>query len=278
MKQYYYLDKNQQVGPLPVEELKGRISAQTLVWAEGMADWIPAETVPDLKQVLVVSPPPPPGVTQNFSHDPFEFEAKQEEHTIHHSPPTISSEKIRKRWMGYNVSLWGSIALIPIIVILAIMAEERVIDDDIAMPFAVFLGFLAFCGFIATLPFGLSIIHKSWEQIQDGDARTEPGKAVGFLFIPYYNLYWIFVAYKGLAEDMNKYMLDKGYAKDKVANEGLVLTTCIFHVCMVIPYINILLMIPMLILHYVMMNNIKNATVYLIDHKEEASGETVTSW
>lgn len=283
MKQYYYLDQNQQVGPFPLEELKGKVNAKTLIWAEGMPDWLEANAVPEMQQVLAVTPPPLPGSAsshqQSFHTDPFEFEGKQEEETLHHSPPTISAEKIRKRWTWYNICMWGSFALIPFIIAFAVMGEERVIDDELGFGLAGFLGFVAFCGLIATLPFGLSIIYKAWEQIEDGkDTRTEPGKAVGYLFIPYYNLYWIFIAYKGLAEDMNKYILEKGYSGEKVVNEGLVLTACIFNVCMVIPYINMLLLIPNFILHYVMLNNLKNGTIYLIDHKAEASGETAPQW
>ncbi|HUV53539.1 MAG TPA: hypothetical protein VMW64_10785, partial [Dehalococcoidia bacterium] len=35
-------------------------------------------------------------------------------------------------------------------------------------------------------------IHKAWASIQDGHARTGPCKALGFLFIPFFNFYWIF--------------------------------------------------------------------------------------
>src|SRR5262249_1193601 len=47
------------------------------------------------------------------------------------------------------------------------------------------------------------LIYKAWDLIQDGRPQTTPGKAVGFLFIPFFNLYWIFIAFRGLAEDLN---------------------------------------------------------------------------
>src|SRR5215472_4189380 len=40
----------------------------------------------------------------------------------------------------------------------------------------------------------LVLIYQMWQSIQDGHARTTPGKAVGFLFIPFFNLYWMFQA------------------------------------------------------------------------------------
>jgi hypothetical protein len=53
--------------------------------------------------------------------------------------------------------------------------------------------------------------HGIYRQaIQDGQPRTTPGKAVGFLFIPFFNLYWMFMAYWGWAKDCNAYISSKG--------------------------------------------------------------------
>jgi len=52
----------------------------------------------------------------------------------------------------------------------------------------------------------LMLIHKAWSAIQNGHAGTTPGKAVGFLFIPYFNFYWIFRMWYGFAKDFNKYI------------------------------------------------------------------------
>ncbi len=41
------------------------------------------------------------------------------------------------------------------------------------------------------------LVYKIWVPIQDGDVRTTPGKACGFMFIPFFNFYWIFQAYWG---------------------------------------------------------------------------------
>lgn len=47
-----------------------------------------------------------------------------------------------------------------------------------------------------------SILHfKCWATIPRGIARTTPGLAVGLLFVPFFNFYWCFVSYAGLAED-----------------------------------------------------------------------------
>lgn len=50
------------------------------------------------------------------------------------------------------------------------------------------------------------LLFKAWGLIQDGFARTTPGKAIGFLFIPFFNFYWIFRAIWGFAKDYNWYV------------------------------------------------------------------------
>ena len=57
-------------------------------------------------------------------------------------------------------------------------------------------------GLIALIS-GLRILHKLWSLIPADKARTTPGKAVGFLFIPLFSLYWTFVAFYCLARALN---------------------------------------------------------------------------
>lgn len=65
MNQYYYIGpNNQQMGPMPGEELVGIINMDTMVWAPGMANWMPAKNVPELAEALAMkqqqqAPQPP---------------------------------------------------------------------------------------------------------------------------------------------------------------------------------------------------------------------------
>jgi len=74
--------------------------------------------------------------------------------------------------------------------------------------------------------FGLVVffvfIHKTWAAIQDGHARTSAGKAVGFLLIPFFNVYWLFQATWGFAKDYNRH-LDRHNIKASRLSEGLYL-------------------------------------------------------
>lgn len=53
MTEYYYTDGKERYGPFTVEQLRERnIAPDTLVWKEGMADWLPARQVSELEGVF----------------------------------------------------------------------------------------------------------------------------------------------------------------------------------------------------------------------------------
>jgi len=61
MKQYYYAIDEKQFGPFTIEELKSKhIKKTTLVWTNGMNDWELAESIEELKEIILNEPPPLP--------------------------------------------------------------------------------------------------------------------------------------------------------------------------------------------------------------------------
>lgn len=116
---------------------------------------------------------------------------------------------------------------------------------------------------IASVVLFCIILYRSWEQIQDGQARTTPGKAVGFLFIPFFNLYWIFEAYTGFVRDSNAYI--QRYALPvKTQDEGLATATCVLTLLCIIPYLNIVTGLALFILQIILIKNFKDTAVDLI--------------
>ncbi len=53
------------------------------------------------------------------------------------------------------------------------------------------------------------LLYKMWKIVPLPFARTSPGKAVGFLFIPIFQLYWFFPAIWGWTEDFNDFLRQK---------------------------------------------------------------------
>jgi hypothetical protein len=79
---------------------------------------------------------------------------------------------------------------------------------------------------IPVIVFNCLILHRGWKAVQDGKAQTTPGKAVGFMFIPFFNLYWGFVAWHGLMQEFNRLAVARGRLDQKVG-EGMAMTVCV---------------------------------------------------
>ena len=92
------------------------------------------------------------------------------------------------------------------------------------LPFLL-LGGIGFIVSIVSMVFWGMLHYQLWKLIPNDIARTTPGKAVGFLFIPVFNCYWCFVSYLGLSQNMNE-----AFRRRKIqywVSEGLALTLCI---------------------------------------------------
>lgn len=59
MKQYYIYINNNQIGPLSLDDLKQQaVSADTLIWYNGLIDWQKATLIEELKPFMHIAPPP----------------------------------------------------------------------------------------------------------------------------------------------------------------------------------------------------------------------------
>lgn len=73
--------------------------------------------------------------------------------------------------------------------------------DSIA---SMFYTMAMFCLFFGTSMAAVAA-YRNWELIQGRGARTTPLKAVGLLFVPFFNAAWIWIVAPGLAEDYNRF-------------------------------------------------------------------------
>lgn len=59
MKKYFYTDGANKYGPFTIEELRNKnITKDTLVWFQGLSEWLPAHNFSELNDIIVPSPPP----------------------------------------------------------------------------------------------------------------------------------------------------------------------------------------------------------------------------
>ena len=101
------------------------------------------------------------------------------------------------------------------------------------------LGIALVLALIASVLF-VVVVYRMWGAIQDGHARTDPGRAVGFLFIPFFNIYWAFQALLGFAKDYNSYLERHGLNLRRLP-EGIFLAYIILCLGAWIPFLGWLL-------------------------------------
>lgn len=100
-------------------------------------------------------------------------------------------------------------------------------------------------------------LYRAWHILQPGGARTSPGKAVGFLFIPLFNFYWIFICYHGWAQDWNRIRNShSNLTSIPTVSEGLFLAGPIFLLAAVVPFIGLLPLLAGVIIMLIMFFNI----------------------
>lgn len=141
------------------------------------------------------------------------------------------------------------------------------------------LHFIALPIFIASIVFEALILYKAWNQIQDGLQRTTAGRAVGFGFIPFFNFYWWFTEYQGLAEDLNSFTRKYGLHVSPVA-APLAATICILSICKWLlcwlPVINSILVISEIVLLIFFLHQVKLASMAIAQAKITAAAQAGT--
>ena len=98
---------------------------------------------------------------------------------------------------------------------------------------------LAWLAIIYGVVIQMVMIYKAWSAINDGQARTTPGKAVGFMFIPLFNIYWLFQVSYGFAQDYNKFIA-RHQKRVPVLDEKIFLAYPIAVVACIVPLVNLL--------------------------------------
>ena len=126
-----------------------------------------------------------------------------------------------------------------------------------AMGVFLIFGLASVLALIASVLFVI-VIYRMWAAIQDGHARTDPGRAVGFLFIPFFNIYWAFQALVGFAKDYNSY-LDRHGLDLRRLPEGIFVAYIILCLAAWIPFVGMLLVAANMVVGAIMIAKVCDA-------------------
>ncbi|TAE90861.1 MAG: DUF4339 domain-containing protein [Verrucomicrobia bacterium] len=219
--QWYLSSEGQTLGPYTGEQLQqfaqeGRIIDSTLLWAEGMTEWMPASQIPGvLPQPTAVAPAPaaapawaPPGARAAGSSALAPSTSLRPGPMAGAAPTDAPYPHIPVKSVSFG--LWaGSFVGSIVLFIIALIATVALAQNDpenaaTAGGFGGILLLLSVVAHVASAIFYCIIIYRAWLCLKAGAPRTTPGSAVGLMFVPLYNIYWMFVAINGLPKDWNR--------------------------------------------------------------------------
>lgn len=264
---WYYILKNQTVGPVSEQQLialisSGKLAKDTPIWKQGMAGWLPASYSPLAASISAsagaspqqpAGPAPTPQPVQAAAASPLP--AWQ---TPAASPMPIAAYQPQAYPMGSS----GTPSA------LAAAAKSSQIHDIeqlfmwswICLIGTIVTGGLSSIGYIVLVSI---LLHRFWSLIQDGYACTSPEKAVGLRFIPYYSLYWEFIALGKLPDEVNAYIHRHQLSIAPVGDKNAKLH-CWFLLGNIIPLIGSPFSLVSLIFEVLTLKDIKDIAVQII--------------
>jgi hypothetical protein len=159
--------------------------------------------------------------------------------------------------------------------------QQRISGD---MGGLILVGVMALVSFIGSgllvtgIVFQMILHYRCWTLVSLDEPRTTPGKAVGYLFIPLYNLYWLFPSFGGLATDQAKAMQRRGLTPPAPATAIIVLLVLVFLLSLGLAivhavtsqfwlqYVQMLTMLPMAVLMVIYHRRYSAAAAEIADH------------
>lgn len=208
---WYYESNHQPAGPVDeaaiAELLKnGTITSLTLVWRDGMPDWkhLGETELSDLARKSTPAVPPMTAPSLNRYANPYASAGapattptyNRAAYGAAQGTPRVRSA-VLKRLFTWWLVLTGITVIYEIIITVNPSSATATALDCIGSVVALAAGVMNYV-----------LLYRFWQVNQDGHASTTPGRAVGFMFIPIFQLYWIFRAFPGLSLDQNRYIAD----------------------------------------------------------------------
>jgi hypothetical protein len=180
-----------------------------------------------------------------------------------------------KDMVGFGITYWIGMASFFLMGVFAALSDTTGEGNNLAGLVVILLVIGLGC-LIAAVILGLLKVHRAWRLVQplrqadptEADMPT-PGTAIGLLFVPLFNFYWVFVCYYGLMNRVNKLFSLRMY-NVRPANSTLALWMCILIVVGIVPGIGTLAALPNIILIYMFIHEVNRVGNVLATEGREA--------
>lgn len=145
-----------------------------------------------VKKVETPLPPTPPAATVKIAEPAKTSEKLADKKT---AQKKLSKVLFVYCWVAAQI-IAGALGMLGVV-----LALRKAPDKALLAAFAAGDFFL-----LSSLTIELALFYKMWTAIQDNDASITPAEAVGFLFIPVFNIYWALSMITAFTEDYNAFI------------------------------------------------------------------------
>jgi hypothetical protein len=287
--QWYVSQEGQQLGPYSGEQMLsfaqgGNITRESMIWAEGMAEWLPAANIDGLFPAAAVAAGPVRSAPATARPGPARAVAAQPAGPVRAGTATVArgattskgsktqkaapsgqaTAQVQATQQGHGnrgafprvpvpVASFGMFAgaiammiVFPLIGVLVLYLATKQVNPDPALGIIMLACFVAggVC-FLLAMIFGMVNLYRAWATLSRAGATVSPGMAVGLLFVPFFNAYWIFRTFHGFAREWN--YLTHQYEDTRRGpkmSEGLFLTFSI--AALILQPLNLILIFPVM--------------------------------
>ena len=266
MLHYYYFSDNQSFGPYSKEQLLNlELDSDTQIWDVRIQEWNKLKDISELNQL----------------HDIVneKFQVSETDWFVYINIGKTSFD-INKKLRNYKISFWFmSVSLLLLLGMMG-LAIEKMQSFKMFMDLQYFLSFMGFIGLSFVLRFFffisaliclisfLELIYYSWKIVEPNRENITASKAIGYLFIPFFNIYWAYFIFKSLPDELKLKAQKWGLKNITFVSNSLVIVTSIVFMLSLIPVLNIFLLIPFLILSYVYITQVVDFVQSLYRHIE----------
>lgn len=119
--------------------------------------------------------------------------------------PVSTAALSRSFYAGSLYSLFG-VSMITLIAVVLLSLTGNWRFDAVSATLLIVTGLMVIAGAVILMRF----VYRMWAALRGKGARTTPGKAVGLLFVPIFNVYWGFQVFPGFATDFNRVAAARG--------------------------------------------------------------------
>lgn len=238
MKEYFLFINDQVSGPFSLPQLLDyHTTSSTLIWTKESNAWLEARQYPEVIKFIE---------TQNNPKAVFE---NVDLLKVRYFQLNTSAAKIRQKFYHFQISFWISVGVLAFLGIgfgstFYLYQENEFFISMI--PIITYSSFILL-SFPATFAFiyFLEFIYYGWKIIEDNPESVPATKAVGYLFIPFYNFYWILVSFKTLTVGSNQ-LLKRISPNNSLMSESIPVAFGVFFILTCVPFLGLITLIPLL--------------------------------